>query len=149
MVRAEGFEPSRAVTHRILSPARLPIPPHPHTHTRHVRSCTMNASIIGNSMVGHEGIEPSTPRLKGGCSTPELMAHNVAGAAGFEPAKCRLQRPMPYRLATPQYFCVLVRPAGFEPAAFRFVVCGSIRAELRALATPRVRDEANIRNWGE
>jgi hypothetical protein len=38
-----------------------------------------------DQMVGHDGIEPSTPRLKGGCSAAELMAH-VAGAAGFEPA---------------------------------------------------------------
>ena len=25
-------------------------------------------------MVGHDGLEPSTTRLKGGCSTAELMA---------------------------------------------------------------------------
>ena len=30
MVRKEGLEPSRACAHRILNPARLPIPPLPH-----------------------------------------------------------------------------------------------------------------------
>ena len=40
-------------------------------------SASANSAILAIFiiMVGHDGIEPSTPRLKGGCSTAELMAH--------------------------------------------------------------------------
>ncbi len=90
-------------------------------------------------MVGHDGIEPSTPRLKGGCSTPELMAHFGWGGR-IRTCACQLQRLVPYRLATPQ----LARPTGLEPVAFRSEVCCSIQLSYgrRCLHT-------NSITWGE
>ena len=35
MVGVVGLEPTRLYSQRILSPVRLPIPPHPHKITRH------------------------------------------------------------------------------------------------------------------
>lgn len=80
LVRGRGFEPLRRLRHWILSPARLPVPTPSHIHRNAVRSADRSG------LVGHDGLEPSTPRLKGGCSTTELMAPLLAGAAGFEPA---------------------------------------------------------------
>ena len=34
---------------------------------------------------------------------PAVAYVKMAGVAGFEPAGCRSQSPVPYRLATPQY----------------------------------------------
>ena len=53
-------------------------------------------------VVGHDGFEPSTPRLKGGCSTTELMARKTGWGGRIRTYEWRFQRPLPYRLATPQ-----------------------------------------------
>lgn len=64
-------------------------------------------------LVGHVGFEPTTLRLKGGCSAPELMAQRnskplqefaatLAGAAGLEPTNAGVKVPCLTNLATPQ-----------------------------------------------
>lgn len=45
--------------------------------------------------------ENACPRAEASQRTCGKEAGEVAGAAGFEPAKCRIQSPMPYRLAKP------------------------------------------------
>ncbi len=44
-------------------------------------SASASSAILAkvNKMVGHDGLEPSTTRLKGGCSTAELMARMRSG----------------------------------------------------------------------
>ena len=56
----------------------------------------------------------------------------LVGLAGFEPAGCRSQSPVPYRLATAQQGYIEKRPkpfsfkvgwiVGFEPTAFRATI---------------------------
>ena len=71
--------------------------------------------------------------------SPPLLAtqepsHKMAGVGGFEPPKCRSQSPVPYRLATPQYykthkivalptkqFVKMVDKIGLEPMIYNYV----------------------------
>ena len=80
------------------------------------------------------GFEPGTPGLKVQCSTNWAMSPhwinckstldyfwNPAGLAGFEPAWCRDQNPVPYRLAIAQE----IKKGwvqGFEPWTFRATI---------------------------
>ncbi len=80
-------------------------------------SASANSATLADykEMVGHVGLEPTTLRLKGGCSTTELMAHENGWGGWIRTNECRSQSPVPYHLATPQRRKV-VEGAGFEPA---------------------------------
>lgn len=67
MVPVTGLEPVRCCHHWILSPVRLPIPPHWHVEPA-------------------VGIEPTTYCLQGSCSTFEPRRH-LAEIDGFEPSE--------------------------------------------------------------
>ena len=85
MVGMMGFEPIRCYQPRILSPMRLPIPPHPHI-----------------KLVCPLGFEPKTHALKVRCSTD--WATGTYGRDGaIWTHECRSQSPVPYRLATSLY----------------------------------------------
>ena len=63
-----------------------------------------DANPASETVVGHEGIEPSTARLKGGCSTTELMAHygeSYGWGGRIRTCAYEIQSLAPYRLATP------------------------------------------------
>jgi hypothetical protein len=58
MVRAERVELSRACAHRILSPARLPIPPRPHGGPSRARTGTL---LVANEGHCHSCSGPRVP----------------------------------------------------------------------------------------
>lgn len=53
LVRKEGVEPPRPRGHRILSPARLPVPPLPHGRTIVAQAAAPRSECVPQSIMGH------------------------------------------------------------------------------------------------
>lgn len=102
MVREKGFEPSRCLHQRILSPLRLPIPPLPHMAAAvgfeptggfpppDFKSGAINQTLPRCRMVLCNGIEPISIAYKAIALTSELTEHMVE-LMGIEPMTSCLQ----------------------------------------------------------
>ena len=83
-----GVEPTRPCGHRILSPARLPIPPHRHNKCKAVvgfepaiRVLQTRALPLGYTAIktGVAGFEPTNHGVKVRCLTAWLYPKNIKG----------------------------------------------------------------------
>ncbi len=77
-----GIEPARKKIRRILSPVRLPVPPHSH----YVNWILLLLKDY-MQMERETGIEPAAPTLARLCSTTELLPH----IAPFHGSGCRIR----------------------------------------------------------
>ena len=67
-----------------------------------VRLCEMICTVLHSVMIYQAcGLDK---KISNFCLTK--VAYFLAGVEGFEPSKWRSQSPMPYHLATPQYYSV-------------------------------------------
>ena len=72
LVPKTGLEPVRGFPHRILSPARLPIPPRRRVIISFRIASFSDEAALLRKMAPRVGLEPTTYRLTADCSTIEL-----------------------------------------------------------------------------